>query len=254
MTDTEKWNGSWFGNLDTKEKLIWLYICDRCDMAGVFEINEKLMSFHLGFKVDKKGINTLLIGKAYPISETKIFIPAFIEFQYGQLTEECRPHKPVIKVLNDLNLFPVLENYKNGKGKLTLPIPYQKGINTLQDKDKEKDKDKDKDNNTYANDNIGPFEKELAFIENPTFKEIMRSWLKYKKDEHKETYKSQTTLEACYKNLLELSKGDSAAAQQIINQSIANKWKGLFEIKTGGFKAKQSANALPSPADKYDVK
>ena len=82
------------------------------------------------------------------IEENKFFIPSFIDFQYGQLTESCKPHKPIIKELEKLELL-VIENGKGivklpkgyGKGNDTLSIPYQKGINTLEEKEKEKEQE-----------------------------------------------------------------------------------------------------------------
>ncbi len=248
FTDTEKWNGNWFCSLDPKEKLIWIYICDRCDHAGIFEINEKLMSFHLGFKVDSKAINTLLKGKAYPISETKLFLPAFVQFQYGELTENCKPHRPTINILSALNLLPVLEEYKKER----VLKGYPKGINTLQEKEKEEEKEKDQEqeDKTPANDNE-PFSQELAFVEDPDFKALMATWLGYKKA-RRESYKDAKSIEACFKKLMKLSYGNKETANQIIQESMANNWAGLFELKPGYSKANKPS-ALPSPAGKYKV-
>lgn len=55
-------------------------------------------------------------------------------------------------------------------------------------------------------------------------------FLDYRKKIHKE-FKTQMSLEACYKNLIELSKRDKDTAIAIVEQSIANQWQGLFELK-----------------------
>lgn len=44
--------------------------------------------------------------------------------------------------------------------------------------------------------------------------------------------KTQGTLESILKNLLKLSGGNTATASEILEQSIANTWTGLFELKS----------------------
>lgn len=62
------------------------------------------------------------------------------------------------------------------------------------------------------------------------FLESFSFWLEYKKDKG-QGYKSEKSLRACYNKLVKLSKGDPAIAEQIVNESIANNWAGLFELK-----------------------
>jgi hypothetical protein len=35
LTDSNKWNDSWFTNLPMDIKLVWIYLLDACDHAGV---------------------------------------------------------------------------------------------------------------------------------------------------------------------------------------------------------------------------
>lgn len=62
------------------------------------------------------------------------------------------------------------------------------------------------------------------------FRDIFSSWLEYKR-ERKESYKSQKSLEACYKKLLRLSGNNPDAAKLIVEQSMASNYAGLFELK-----------------------
>ena len=61
------------------------------------------------------------------------------------------------------------------------------------------------------------------------FKPIIREWCSYKR-EKRQSYKP-TGLKACYAKLLKLSNGNPNTAQQIIEQSMANNWAGLFALK-----------------------
>ena len=69
---------------------------------------------------------------------------------------------------------------------------------------------------------------DLSFIESEEMKAIFLEWLDYKKETHKFSYKSESSLQAAYKQLLELSGGVPGKARAVVNQSIANGWKGLF--------------------------
>ena len=64
-----------------------------------------------------------------------------------------------------------------------------------------------------------------------SFKPIMRDWCAYKREKG-QSYKP-TGLRACYAKLLKLSNSNSDTARQIIEQSMASNWAGLFALKSG---------------------
>ena len=67
-----------------------------------------------------------------------------------------------------------------------------------------------------------------------SFRPHWDKWILYKKNEHKATFKRIETQQTAFKHLLELSKNNEDTAVKIIEQSIANQWKGLFELKNLG--------------------
>lgn len=75
-------------------------------------------------------------------------------------------------------------------------------------------------------------EPELSSIPE-SFREIVSDWLAYKKS-RKETYKSDQSIKAFYNKLNTLSAGDPEKAKKIIEQSMANNWAGIFELKEYG--------------------
>jgi len=66
------------------------------------------------------------------------------------------------------------------------------------------------------------------------FEDAFSTWIEYKEKELGERYKTERTLKAAYRKLIELSGGDPRAAMKIVEQSMANRWKGIFELKTYG--------------------
>ncbi len=124
FTDSEKWADPWFSDLPPLDKLFWMYLLDNCDHAGIWKVHIKLAEFHLGFKPELLAFN----GRYVKLGKEKIFIPGFIEFQYGTLNEMNRVHKSVIDRLKKEGAYKALNSPSQG----------------VKDKDKDKAKDKDK--------------------------------------------------------------------------------------------------------------
>ena len=82
-------------------------------------------------------------------------------------------------------------------------------------------------------------EVELPFA-SEIFSETWDTFLKMKWDAHKFRYKSIASMKRQLSNLLELSGNDETKAIQILNQSIANQWAGIFEIKNNNNYARSS--------------
>lgn len=135
FVDNEIWKKEWFQDLNLKHKILIKYIFENCDIAGVMEMNYRLASFLIGEKITKTDIEEINNAKEqfYFIDDKKIYIRNYIEFQYGTLSENCKPHKPVIDKLKKYGIF---ERVCKG---------FAKGINTLEEKEKEKEQYKEKE-------------------------------------------------------------------------------------------------------------
>lgn len=68
-----------------------------------------------------------------------------------------------------------------------------------------------------------------SFIEKD-FEKTFIDWLEYKKAK-KQSYKSEKSIQAAYNKLKKLSSNDPEIAAEIVEQSMANNWAGLFELK-----------------------
>jgi hypothetical protein len=127
---------AWYRKLKPIHKCAWNFICDECDQAGVWPIDEDAFAFYLGEELKiEEFLTAVNIGKERVefLGTDKLFIIGFVDFQYGQLSKNCKPHIRIINLLKKHELF---ERVCKG---------YSKGIHTLEDKEEEKDKEEDKE-------------------------------------------------------------------------------------------------------------
>lgn len=129
FTDTEKFNDKWYRKLPILQKVIWEYLLAECNHAGILEkFDIELMSFKIGQEITKKDLD-YFEDRIVFISDSVIFIPKFIQFQYGKLNPESKVHSSVLKELKRYSID-------------TLSIELDKSIDTLKNKNKNKNKDK----------------------------------------------------------------------------------------------------------------
>jgi len=136
FTDTDKWKKKWFRELPIIIKCFWFYLLDNCDNSGVWEVDYELAGYQLGINIDKGEVDALLGSRIVYFNNDKMLIRDFVDYQYGDLRENCKPHQHIIKL------------QKKHKG---YPKGIQRVSNTLKDKDKDKDKDKEKEKDTSGN-------------------------------------------------------------------------------------------------------
>lgn len=91
-------------------------------------------------------------------------------------------------------------------------------------------KKKDKKETDPPSSPKGEISQKLSELILPEFTPVMEEWLQYKR-QRKQSYKSDKSIAQCYKNLVKLSNGDPVVAMEIIHQSMANNWSGIFPLK-----------------------
>lgn len=102
FTDTVKWNDTWFCELKPLSKLLFLYLCDQCDIAGFLELNIKKISFDLGTgkqEVERsmKEVSNKLI---FSNDNRFIFIRKFLQHQRNlPLKETNKAHIAIVNLL-----------------------------------------------------------------------------------------------------------------------------------------------------------
>ena len=212
FTDTDKWKKPFIRGLQAPYKLLWFYICDDCDHAGIWQVDIEVAALRIGEYITEKNAISFFSEKVIPIDDgKKWFIPSFIEFQYPSgLNPTNKAHGGIIQILKKYNL--INEDFK--------PL-----ISPLQGaKDMDMDKDMDKDNGENSKTFKNPF--------SASFLASWSNWKDYKKKEFKFNYKSVISEQAAINELVKLSEGMEDKAVEIIMQSITNGWKGFFQLKT----------------------
>lgn len=116
MTDTEKWKKPFLKSLPIEYKCFWFYVLDDCDHAGVWQIDTEVAGIRLGVNISIEKAQEYFKEKIVVFDAgKKWFIPDFITFQYGQLTEKNKMYNAVFTVLSKYNLMGHLSPLNGGK-------------------------------------------------------------------------------------------------------------------------------------------
>ena len=123
FTDSEKWKDPWFRKLTPYEKLMCLYLYDRCDIAGFWEIDLESAAFEIG--ISHADILEAVKGleRCYETNGDYIWIKRFVRFQGNKdLNENNRAHVGIMRLLREREGFS--ENVSRVLNGIDLPSPY----------------------------------------------------------------------------------------------------------------------------------
>lgn len=110
FTDTNKYKKPFVRALPGAYKLLWDFLYHDCDHAGIWIVDFEIAQTYVGkdMPITQAGALTLFNDDEIRIVKIdggkKWFIPSFILFQYGHLSEKNRAHLNVISVLKKYNL------------------------------------------------------------------------------------------------------------------------------------------------------
>ena len=86
FTDSDKWKKGFIRGLPPKYKLLWLYILDDCNHAGVWDIDFVVASIRIGIKINEKEAISFFSEQIKIFDKgQKWFVPKFIDFQFRSL-------------------------------------------------------------------------------------------------------------------------------------------------------------------------
>jgi len=139
--DTELCEKEWYHNLTALERCFFRdVLLSKCDCVGVWIPNKPQVEYLIG-AFDFESFPDRCNGNIVILPDGKWWLVDFCDYQYGELTETCKPHKKYIALLRKYGLYDVVL-----KG-------YTKGMDTLQEKEEEEEQEKEKEkeeDNTYG--------------------------------------------------------------------------------------------------------
>jgi hypothetical protein len=123
VTNTDKWNDTWFNTLSPNAKLLFFFLVENCDNAGFYEVSRKFLLFYTGFNDDQLNNSILELKKMYIKSNDglTIWIKHFLKHQKKTpLNFSNNNHKQIISIIIDnLNS----ENKFKGCNQLNAMLP-----------------------------------------------------------------------------------------------------------------------------------
>ena len=100
FTDSDKWRDPWFRQLTPSGKVFYLFLCDNCDNAGVWERDDERFKWESGIAVEVDAHIEELGDRVEILDNGRILLPKFVLFQQGgPLSEAKPPHRQIIKML-----------------------------------------------------------------------------------------------------------------------------------------------------------
>jgi hypothetical protein len=203
------------------------------DNAIQYGLDEAIILNHLIFWIEKNRANkrNFINGYHWTYSSYKAFteiFPYWKELKIKRILDSLVKQEVILRenhnkagydrtcwyaLKNEESIFQKrnihISKMKNGDFKNERPIPYNLTYN-----------------NTYNN-----TDKELTFFSSD-YKNLWLEWVEYKKTEFKDNFKTKKAEQTAINQLQKISNNDIEIAKEIVNLSIANRWKGLFKLKT----------------------
>lgn len=140
FSDTSKWSDEWFIDLKPGEKLMFMYLCDTCDLGGFFELSLRKLAFDLGLKNEEIKANLKGLERGFILSSDKrvLFLRNFLKHQKNlPLNPNNNSHKGILRRFDnykdkfDIDLVKLVNNQLTESEILgacqPLPSPYGKG-------------------------------------------------------------------------------------------------------------------------------
>ena len=165
FTDTDKWKKPFIRGLDAPYKLLWLYMLDDCDHAGIWIVDIDVANLRLGMETTIEGAKTAFGDHIIILDDCRWLIRDFVEFQYGELNPGNRAHNSVIQKLKKVGIDPNTLRRAGADKPLISPLQGAK--------DKDKDKDKDSITNINNTTNARAREGEPKRFSKPTISDLV---------------------------------------------------------------------------------
>lgn len=206
QTDTDKWEGEFMRGLPPEYRMLWLYINDACDYAGIWRVDKELATVFTGMKFEVSKAIELFNGKIDVCDGGKKWvIVGFIELQYGEKNKNGKIARAAMDKRNEV-LMKI-----DDKGGILLPLIDTEKVETEKRQKK----------------GVSLFPESTNSM-SPELLAAWTKWVKYRKERGK-PYGTESGVNSAIRKLLGAS---TQAAVEAIETAIANEWQGFFIGKT----------------------
>lgn len=84
LTDGNKWDDGWFAELSQVHKLVFIFLIDQCDCAGLWKVNLRQLQFNTGATADEWKSFVKLAGdrRIQFVREDLVWLVKYIPFQH----------------------------------------------------------------------------------------------------------------------------------------------------------------------------
>jgi len=79
LTDTEKWNDDWYISLSNDYRIIWQWLLDNCNHAGICKRSMRLLNLMCNTDINEEILVKKMDGRLI-VSGNDWFIPKFFQF------------------------------------------------------------------------------------------------------------------------------------------------------------------------------
>lgn len=102
FTETQKWDDPWFRELAGSHKLVFLYILDRCNNAGFWEVDEAALGFHTKLEVKHFEGAFKALERGLQGASGWVWVKNFLKHQKNDQLNPANPaHRQIIALLKD---------------------------------------------------------------------------------------------------------------------------------------------------------
>jgi len=109
------WEQPHFTNLNLKQRLFWLFLNNRCDLAGVYQLHFPVDSAYLGFDIDQSFVDNFIKAintdakRLKEISKHRLWLVDFVRYQQigknrNSLSAKAGPHISIVNKLKEHEL------------------------------------------------------------------------------------------------------------------------------------------------------
>ena len=106
FTNSNKWDDVWFSQLTLEQKVMFIYLCDTCDIAGFLEVNDRITTLRTGIEDVRGTISSL--SKSIVYNDGYIWIIKYLKHQRNlPITPKNNAHKAILKSFEEhIDRFP----------------------------------------------------------------------------------------------------------------------------------------------------